>query len=68
MATHEPFPSYGVMLTAVATHEPWPSVPSVHNLPSGRPQGVCGKGVGVAIQPKKYKKGKGKGEHKAPGS
>ena len=54
-----------LMLTAVATREAWPGVPSVHNLPSGRPQGVRVKGVGVAIQ---RKKGKGKGKHKAPGS
>jgi hypothetical protein len=66
------------MLLPLPTHVPWSGVLSVHNLPTGRPQGFHVKGTGVSIQPKQRHKGtkgkegkgkgKGKGKHKAPGS
>jgi hypothetical protein len=58
-----------VMLSACATHAPGSGGPSVHNLPSGRPQGFHVKGIGVSVQRKQVQKGKegkgkGKGKHK----
>jgi hypothetical protein len=53
---------------SLAIQQPWPA--SLHNRPSGRPQGISVKGVGVSnLNTKgKHGKGKGKGKGKAPGA